>query len=251
MSGPRKFILSQVQHAKLLSSRIAAAHGLGAFKTKFYTIPDDLGLADEADILGSGLGAGKLVETTYLLNSQVYDTVTFTGSDGGDIKYYDTNSGQVIPVPKMQIPIALCTVTKNITIAKSDIAGRNGTIKQYINTGDYEVVIKGIFTTGVSDKYPENAMKHLQRITNASSEVKVASKFLQLFDISYLVFTKCEFDQAEADGRDIQKFTLTCLSETPFAIKVTQQQGFGETTSSPFTTSFANSPQSQNIVPFF
>jgi len=245
----KNFIVSQVQQAQLQSARIAAAHGLNAFKTKFFTVPDSIGAADDEDALDglpsasssndSNTRIGNSTKTTYLLNSLVYDTVTFMGSGNGDITYYDLASGQPKTAPKMQIPIALCTVTKNIKVVATEIAGRNGSVKQYINTGDYDVVIRGIFTTGVSDKYPTSAMKDLQKITDASSEVKVASTFLQLFGINYLVFTKCEFDQADDEGRDIQKFTLTCISETPFAIDAQQ----GSTTSNVTTANLTTTKQ--------
>jgi|ERR1700757_880269 len=223
--GKKNFILSQVPQSQLLSSRIAAAHNLKALTTKFFKAPA-LDSADEPDIIST-------TEPNLLINSLVYDSVTFMGNDtDGALTYYDENTGQAKTVPKMQIPIALCMVTKNIKVVATEIAGRNGTIKQYINQGDYDVVIKGIFTTGTSDKYPRTAMQDLQKITNASSEVKVVSEFLQIFGINYLVFTKCEFEQMDDTGRDEQKFTLTCISETPFAIKVTQ----GSTTSNLTTT---------------
>lgn len=223
----KQFILSQIPQSQLFSSRISAAHNLGALKAKFFKAPPS-GLPDAPDVITT-------IEPNFLINTLVYDSVTFMGIDGGDIKYFDENKGQTITTQKMQLPIALCTVTKNIKVVATDIAGRNGSIKQYINTGDYEVVIRGVFTTGVSDKYPTDAMQHLQKITNATSEVKVVSEFLQIFGISYLVFTKCEFEQGDTEGRDEQKFTLTCLSETPFTIKVTQQ---GTTTSKGITPFF-------------
>jgi hypothetical protein len=222
----KNFILSQVPQSQLFSSRIAAAHNLKSLTAKFFKAPLT-DFPDEPDVITT-------TEPNLLINALVYDSVTFMGNGtDGALTYFDENTGQAIPVPKMQIPIALCSVTKNIKVVATDIAGRNGTIKQYINQGDYEVVIKGIFTTGAAEKYPADAMKHLQSITNASSEVKVVSEFLHLFGIYYLVFTKCEFEQMEDTGRDEQKFTLTCLSDTAFAIKVTQLDA---TTSNSFTT---------------
>ncbi|HTA62710.1 MAG TPA: DUF6046 domain-containing protein [Bacteroidia bacterium] len=233
MSGGGKFILSQAPQGQLFSSKIAAAHNLKALTAKFFKAPLT-GLPDLPDKITT-------IEPNFLINALVYDSVTFMGNGAdGALSYFDENKGQTITVPKMQIPIALCTVTKNIKVVTTDIAGRNGTIKQYINTGDYEIVIRGIFTTGVSDKYPTEAMKHLQQITNATSEVKVVSEFLHLFDINYLVFTKCEFEQGEDEGRDMQKFTLSCMSETPFTIKVTQPNA--DITTSRGRSSFQNDP---------
>lgn len=209
-----------------LSSSIIKAHGLNALKTKFFKVPDSIGEPDAPD---------KILpdqNSNYLINNFVFDSVTFMGNNAdGSLSYYDLNLQQVITVPKLQLPIALCNVTKNMEIVKSKIAGRNGTVKQYINTGDYDIVIKGLFTTGVSDKFPLEALNHLQLITNSTTEVKVASNFLQCFGINYLVFETCNFEQQDNKGRDELPFTLNCVSETPFSIKVITQ---GSTTSNPF-----------------
>jgi hypothetical protein len=216
----KNFIVPAIVETTSLSAQIVAAHGLAAFKTKLFKVPQSLGVPDGRDNILNGQ------ESNYLLSELVFDTVTFMGNNSdGSLSYYDLSTQQVVTIPKMQLPIALCSVTKNIKIVKSDIAGRNGTVKQYINTGDYDVTIKGIFTTGVSDKYPESAMLHLNKITNASVAIKVASNFLHMFGITYLVFERCDFEQMEDAGRDEQKFTLQCVSDIPFLLKTTQQGG--------------------------
>jgi hypothetical protein len=222
----KKFIVPAEIEATSMATQIAYAHGLSALKAKFFKVPENNGTPDDPDQILIGQ------TSNYLINTLVYDTVTFMGNNqDGSLSYYDLNLKQVITVPKFQIPVALCSVTNNIEVVKSKIAGRSGTIKQFINTGDYDVTIRGVFTTGVADKFPYEAMQNLQKITNCTTEVKVASNFLQIFGINYLVIESATFEQMPDKGRDEMPFTLQCVSETPFAIKVLTQ---GQTTSNPF-----------------
>lgn len=230
----KDFIVPIAVETTSMSSQIVAAHGLNALKTKMFKMPDNIGQPDDRDNILTGQ------QSNYLLSDFVFDTITFMGNNkDGSLSYFDLTTQKTITVPKMQLPIALCTVTNNTIIVKSQIAGRNGTIKQYINSGDYDVTIKGIFTTGVSEKYPLEAMQQLQKFVNASCEIKVASNYLSLFGINYLVFERSEFEQMEDAGRDEQKFTLNCISEIPFVIQTTQ---FGGTTSNGFGATNTSTP---------
>jgi hypothetical protein len=143
----------------------------------------------------------------------------------GSLSYFDLTTQQVKTVAKMQLPIAFCTVTKKMNVIKSGVSGRNGTVKQFISLNDYEISIKGVFTTGVYDKYPEQAMIALQAITDCTTEVKVASNILNLFGINYIVFESCYFEQMDSTGRDEQRFNINCCSEIPFTINVNQGGG--------------------------
>jgi len=199
------------------AAQIVISHSLQNLRRSFFKVPDKLGINDEADIILDGQ------TSNYLFSKQVFDTVTFCGAGGGDLSYFDLTTQQVVTVPKMQLPIAIISVRKINRIVKSDIAGRNGSVKQYIALQDYDITIKGLFNTGIIDTFPKAAMKQLQSITSCTTEVKVQSNFLSLFGINYIVFEECEFNQEEDKGRDEQSFTLNCVSDTPFVIKVNNQ----------------------------
>lgn len=218
-----RFLVPIAVETASLAYQIAIAHGMNAIRPLMFNVPENAQSVYNADA-GDDIDPSQVAN--FLLGNLVYDTVTFMGNNAdGSLSYYDLTSQQVVTVAKMQIPIAMCNVTKNIKVVETDVAGRNGSIKQYINIGDYSVSIKGIFTTGTSDKYPIEAMKALQAITNATTEVKVVSNFLNIFGINYLVFKECNFEQMDNTGRDEQRFSLTCVSEIPFTINVNQNGG--------------------------
>lgn len=185
---------------------IIKSAGLNFIKEKFYTFQKEPFLDKE--------------DATSLLGTPVFDTLTFYGNGtDGQITYYDIANQKTITISKLRLDIALVTVTKNIMVVKTPIAGRNGTVKQYINLGDYDVQINGVFSSQIPDTRPDLLIRQLHDITNSTAEVNVASNFLNLFGIQSLVFERCEFPMNQ-DGRDVQHFTLDTISETPFSIKV-------------------------------
>ena len=164
-----------------------------------------------------------------MLGTPVFDTITFYGNGtNGDISYYDLQQQKTVTVPKMTLDIALITVNKNITISKTNVQGANGSVKQYINLDDYDIEIKCIVTSEIPDTSPDEQIRQIHKITSATCEINVASNFLTLFVITCIVFNGQQPFTQDESARDVKKFTLNCLSETPFSIKVTQQ---GTTTS--------------------
>ena len=158
------------------------------------------------------------------LGTPIFDTVTLYGNGtNGDIKYYDTSLQKDITVPKMTLDIALVTCTKSVQVVKTNVVGANGTVKQYINLGDYEIEIKGVFTSGVQDTMPMELIRQLHKITSSTCEVNIASNLLQLFGVTCIVFDGQQIFGQEEGQRDVQRFTLNAISEQPFAIKIIQQ----------------------------
>lgn len=213
MQGTPLFITNEVRSQ---ARQTLQAFGLNALKQKFLQF-DSPAEQDEPDKYS-------------LLGTPVFDTVTFYGNgNNGDISYYDITLQKTVTVPKFTIDIALITVTEYINVVKTNVAGANGTVKQYINIGDYQIEIKGIFTSEIPDTRPSDLIRQLHKITRSTCEVNIACEFLNLFSVNCIVFDGEQRFSMEESSRDVQKFELNCISETPFPVKVTQQ---GSTTSS-------------------
>lgn len=192
------------------AKQILFGAGLNALKAKFYNF-----------------GTSPVEDTPdkySLLGTPVFDSVTFYGNGAdGAVTYYDLTLQKTVTVPKLTIDIALITVTKNINVTKTNVVGANGSVKQYINVGDYDIEIKGTFTSEIPDTRPDEQLRTLHKITSATNEVSVASGFLNLFGITTIVFDGQQTFPQDESQRDVIKFSLNCISETPFVIKVTQQ----------------------------
>ena len=111
----------------------------------------------------------------------------------------------------MRYEAVIITVAQAKNIVKTEIQGRNGTVKEYIGLGDYEVTINGIIT-GTNGKRPNDQIQALQKMLDAPIPIEVASAYLQGFGINYLVVDSYEMGEDEG-GYAYQKFSISCLSD--------------------------------------
>ena len=113
----------------------------------------------------------------------------------------------------------VCMVTLEKNIVQTALQGRNGTIKEYISDGDYQVEIAAAITSE-KDDYPKEELKKLMGMlqTNESIDVAANNDFLNLFGISNLIVKSYGFNQETHSNR--QTFTVCCLSDLPYEIKL-------------------------------
>lgn len=107
----------------------------------------------------------------------------------------------------------LMTVSQQRNIVTTAIQGRNGTIKEYINEGDYSIDFKGAIVSRNSNEYPELEVRDFLELLQAQEALDVVSDFLRLFDINKLVISNYEFPQQEG-YQNMQLFSVSALSDT-------------------------------------
>jgi len=113
----------------------------------------------------------------------------------------------------------LISVSNDKNIVTTDIAGRNGTIKEYINRGDYEININGFLVANFGNFFPVSKVRELRRICELEREITVSSAFLNHFNITTVVVD--DWSIAEEGGtHNSIPFSLSLLSETPIEIRV-------------------------------
>jgi len=148
-----------------------------------------------------------------LLNTPVWTNIEFLPGQ------YETNTpgvfrsfGSSVDGPdRLRYEAVIITVAQAKNIVKTEIQGRNGTVKEYIGLGDYEVTINGIIT-GTNGKRPNDQIQALQKMLDAPIPIEVASAYLQGFGINYLVVDSYEMGEDEG-GYAYQKFSISCLSD--------------------------------------
>lgn len=147
----------------------------------------------------------------------VFDTILFEQLD------YKTNDDKDIRVKPFSIGTALCDVSMSRNIVVTQIAGRNGTVKEYISDGDFQINIKGVLASLYQNTPPTESIGHLLQFCSSPVEIDVTSNFLAYFGIYTLVIKDYKFNQMEGQ-RNVIGFDLTCLSDVPFEIKGTQNK---------------------------
>ncbi len=112
----------------------------------------------------------------------------------------------------VRFDMVLIEVSQTKNIVTTGVVGRNGTIKEYICDGDYEIKIRGAVVS--QNAYPEEAVRNFIKILLVPKEIKVISDFLRLFNIYNIVITDYTFGQKEG-FKNLQFFEITALSDAP------------------------------------
>lgn len=116
-------------------------------------------------------------------------------------------------------------LTKNII--KTPLQGYNGTVKEYISDGDFEIAIDGVLS-GVynsitrsfeaSSLYPEEYVRDLVAALKVPAAIPVSNNILSvIFEINYVVVANYVFSRDTA-GMNYQRFSLNLISDRPIEI---------------------------------
>lgn len=148
------------------------------------------------------------------LGTPVYTNIEFLSDS------YETNvKGLSRTTPNLKYEAILITVSQAKKIIKTEIQGRNGTVKEYIGLDDYNVTINGVIT-GKNGHYPNDEVAFLKQILDAPIPIPVASSYLYNLGINSLVIESYELAQ-EAGGYSYQTFSISCVSDLPQELKLT------------------------------
>lgn len=210
-----QFNLTRRQNIENQSKLILKGLGLGLLKPKFYNI-DQTKVSKEQEF------EDTLGITGNLSGMQVFDAVIFKKPAGAGNQTQtfvpdSRNTGQ-ITANDLVLEVALITATQEKNIVKTSVQGRNGTIKEYVSDGDWQISIRGVIVGELSNKRPSEELKKLDLFRGYNAEIDVISNFLDDLKVYTVVITNVTYEQREG-MRNVYDYTLTCLSETPFEIK--------------------------------
>lgn len=142
---------------------------------------------------------------------------------------YIDNDGNTIPFDGIRLDTVLFDISLEKNIVRTPINGRDGTVKQFISLGDYQINCEGIvigesdadsagFSVIETGAVPEGEIRKLNAIFKVPQEIEVISEFLDFFDISTVVIQGGNFAQREG-FRDSVFFSCGMLSDTPVELK--------------------------------
>lgn len=113
----------------------------------------------------------------------------------------------------------LITVFQAKKIIRTEIQGRDGTVKEYIGMDDYELTINGIIS-GSNRVRPVTDITNLKNIVDAPIAIDVASAYLQALGIDKIVIASCEWGQQEGSYA-YQTFAINAMSDVPQELRLT------------------------------
>lgn len=120
----------------------------------------------------------------------------------------------------MTFETVLITATKPKRIIKTEIQGRDGTVKEYIGASDTELDIN-IIITGKNRQYPREEVNRFVRWLDAPVTKEVTAWWLDNIGVSNIVIDDYSMPQV-AGGYSYQIFQIKASSDTPAELKITQ-----------------------------
>jgi hypothetical protein len=141
---------------------------------------------------------------------------------------YVDNNGQTVNIgSEIDFETVLIEVNQTRNIVTTAVQGRNGTVKEYISDGDYQISISGKITSQYNNVAPfESDIAYINSVfamLKANVAIPVASNFLDMFQINSMVVLDYRLAQNEG-ARNTIDFSMNCLSDEPFEIKYSEKQ---------------------------
>jgi hypothetical protein len=130
--------------------------------------------------------------------------------------YFD-NVGRQITYPSINVDTCLFNVSQTKNIVKTQIQGLNGTIKEYISDGDFEITCRGVIVSENPNQYPDAEVDKFLKIMSVPAAIRVTSPFLNNLEIDDVVIESYTLDQTEGFYNS-QLFTIKMISEKPIEL---------------------------------
>jgi hypothetical protein len=203
------FIKPNQQLLQNQAKLILQGHGLALLKPKLF-VPNVRRMADEGSVFE--VGGADTYDKKSLFGTPIFDIVTI------QCPAYTDENGKNIPAETLDLDFVLMEVSKPRNIVKTVVAGRPGSVKEYMSDGDYQISMKGMFTNPLAYSAPSAAVQQFDRMTKTPLEMKVNSNFLNFFEIYNIVVEDSKCRQREG-ARNVIDFELSCISDTPFEIR--------------------------------
>lgn len=114
----------------------------------------------------------------------------------------------------------VCAISRAKNIVTTSMIGRDGTVKEYINDGDWQVnILVGVVAIRdgeIVDEYPAEGLKVLRSFLDTKEAISVHSSFLDVFDINKLVIKSYSVQQDTASN--YQTVSVQAMSDDDYYI---------------------------------
>lgn len=133
--------------------------------------------------------------------------------------YVDNITQKEVTYPEIRFDTVLVSVDFAQRVVKTEIQGRDGTVKEYIGKDDATITIQGVIT-GSNGVYPQEDVNALIQWIYAPVTKSVECGFLQNMGINWIVVEGASIPQV-AGGYSYQQFSINCVSDLPVEFLLT------------------------------
>lgn len=217
--GPAKMQEPTISQIRPIDSQgslplLVQTAGLGIVKPKFFVIPDqDRVVREQSPDEATATSSGEAPRPEYgLLGLPVFDTLTFEKFS------YTDKGGNKINLAAITFQNVIIELSQPKNIVTTIVQGRDKSVKEYINEGDFLISIKGNLVGLDANKMPVEEIQKIVALKKAPIEIPVSSNFLDQFSIYSIVITDVKYKQVEG-MRNVVALEIEALDEEPFEIK--------------------------------
>lgn len=165
---------------------------------------------------------GVIADKTSWMGTPVFDMLSIP-----PFNYTDNDGNAVNISAAINFYSVILEVNQTKNIVTTAVQGRNGTVKEYISDGDYQISINGVITSQYNNVAPfEQDIAYMNSVfamLRGNVAIPVSCSFLDMFQINSMVVMDYKFGQVEG-ARNTISFSMNCLSDEPFEIKYTAKQ---------------------------
>lgn len=197
------FTLNERFNPKGQAQLILKSAGLSALKVKFYnTSVNDKELQAQEE----GINNSSVYDNISRFGLPIFDVLEF------DSLNYEKLDGTPVSIESLQLGIALIEVNQTKNIVTTSIQGKNGTVKEWVSDGDYNITIRGALVGDGNEVKPQGKKNVLVAFCQAPVRINVACPLLNDFGIYSMVINSYSFPQKEG-YLNVVPFELNCLSD--------------------------------------
>lgn len=124
----------------------------------------------------------------------------------------------------LYFPDAVASVRRENRIVQTAIAGMDGTVKEYVNAGDWQLeLVLGIQSSEggrITDEYPDYELHNLMRLLDDNRPLRVHSPFLEIFGIDMIAVKSVGASQATESN--YQTVNVSAVSDKDYTIYSTE-----------------------------
>ena len=132
--------------------------------------------------------------------------------------YTSNIDGNVIEFNAVELKSALISVSQAKTIVRTQVQGRDGTVKEFIGMDDYNIRIEGVIA-GDNGTIPQTEIDDLKAVLDAPISLDIICPYLNTKGIFQATVLSYELPQVEG-GLFFQRYTIDLVSDYPFQLRI-------------------------------
>lgn len=121
---------------------------------------------------------------------------------------------------EVELADAVASVSRETRMVCTALTGRDGTVKEYVNAGDWAVsMVVGVQAVRggvIADEYPGDELRGLCRLLDVKGAIEVHSEFLSIFDITKIVVRS--YAAAQMTEANYQAVSISAVSDEDYDI---------------------------------